>query len=375
MIIGVPRERKSGEKRVAITPEGAKQLTAQGHQVLIETNAGALSRFTDEQYSAVGGTICKELSEVWNNCNLLVKVKEPAPEELTYFRPDLAVFSFLHLAVAPEVTNALLKHNVIGLDYDLVNSPDGRLPILEPMSVIAGKLAAQCGAVALQASSTGSTEEKGILIGGTPGVNPAKVVVIGAGVAGSNAATVASGMGADVVIMDINQKKLDSFSGTKIRTAISSQETITKEISNADIVVGAVLIPGALAPKLLTRSMLKDMQPGTVLVDICIDQGGFAETSKATTIAEPTFVVDGIIHYCVANMPAMVPRTSTKALTAVTLPYIQELANKGINKALLENKSLFHSLTTYQGKLTNKRIGEALNIPATSEEETLKSLG
>lgn len=361
MVIGVPRERKQGECRVALTPDGAAQLIARGHRVLIEHGAGRLSGFADEEYVSAGATMV-DLSRVWGESELVVKVKEPAPEELPLFRPGLAVFSFLHPAVAPELMNALVEREVIGLDYDLVMLDDGRLPILEPMSIIAGKLAIQCGAFALQSGSGGC----GVLLGGAPGVRPGKVVVVGAGAAGSAAARVALGMGAQVSLLDINLDKLAPFAHgvPGVVTLYSSPQALMRELRDADIVVGSVLIPGALAPKLLTREMIDRMHPGSVIADICIDQGGFAETSRPTSIAAPTYVEHGVVHYCVPNMPALVPRTSTIALTNATFRWIDALATKGIMSAVKLRAPLRRSLVSYRGNVTNKVVGDALRMPS-----------
>jgi len=358
MIIGVPRERKAGECRVAITPEGVSLLTSLGNRVIIEKDAGKLSSFSNEEFSSAGAEILDALPEVWKAAELLVKVKEPAPEELAYFRPGLTVFSFLHPAVAPEMMTALVNKGVTGLDYDLLMLEDGRLPILEPMSVIAGKLSIQAGAFALQSNAGG----RGVLLGGAVGAAPARVVCVGAGAAGSNAARVAIGMGAEVVVMDIRKDRLLPFAKEAIIVE-STPEALGDEIRKADLVIGSVLIPGALAPKLLTRKILSEMKKGSVIVDICIDQGGFAESSRATTIAEPTYIEEGVVHYCVPNMPALVPRTSTSALTSATLPWIRLIAEHGTEKVLKESTPVRHSAVSLKGKLTNKAIGDALKMP------------
>jgi len=373
MIIGIPKELKQGEARVAITPEGAMSLSSSGHVVLIQTGAGELSGYSDEDYHSSGAEIVQSLADVWKGCELLVKVKEPAPEEIPFFRAGLNVFSFLHPAAHPELTKAMVESGVTGLDYDLVTLDDGKLPILEPMSVIAGKLAVQCGATALQAGAGGS----GVLLGGTETVPPAKVVIIGGGNAGKNAALVARGMGADTVILDIDTEKLSRFSknNPSIKILYSSPETIIKEISHCNLLIGAVLIPGAKAPKIITKEALLTMPAGSVMVDICIDQGGFSETSRPTTISEPTYIESGVVHSCVANMPALVPRTSTKALTNETLPWIKILANQGIQSALKDSVALRHSVTMFGGKLTNEVIGQALGMESLSEEEVTSLIG
>lgn len=373
MIIGVPRERKQGECRVALTTDGAAQLVAKGHRVLIEKGAGKLSGFTDHEYTEVGATVVNELERVWGEAELVVKVKEPAPEEFPLFRKGLAVFSFLHPAALPKMIEALVSSEVIGLDYDLVMLDDGRLPILEPMSIIAGKLAIQCGAFSLQSGNGG----RGVLLGGSPGVRPGKVVVVGAGAAGSAAARVALGIGAKVSLLDINLDKLAPFAHnmTGVTTLYSSPQALRRELKYADIVVGSVLIPGALAPKLLTKEMLGLMQPGSVIVDICIDQGGFAETSRSTSIASPTYVEQEIVHYCVPNMPALVPRTSTIALTNATFRWIDAFVSKGIIPAVRSYAPLRRCLVTYNGEVTNKVVGDALGMKTLEDSEVDRLLG
>ena len=358
MNISVVRERKLGETRVAITPAGVRELVADGHSVFVETEAGALSGFTDEQYTQVGASITSSLEETWGKAELLVKVKEPTSEEVQFFRPDLAVFCFFHLAVIPEVAEALVKQRVVGLDYDLVMTDDGRLPILEPMSVIAGRLSIQAGAYSLQSSSGGS----GVLLSGAAGVPAGKVLVIGAGAAGRNAARLANGMSAEVCVLDIKRDRLIPFVDRGYRTQFSTRATLEEELSQADLVIGAVLIPGALAPKLVTRELLGVMKKGSVLVDICIDQGGIAESSQATTIAEPTYLEQGVVHYCVPNMPALVPRTSTQALSSATLPWIRKLADLGVLNAMKDNPPLKRSLVSYGGYLTNETIARELSM-------------
>lgn len=371
MRIAVPRERKQGECRIALTPKGAQRLAQQGHSVLIEKSAGEKSGFFDDEYLAAGAKITSSLETIWCESDLVVKVKEPAAEEIPFFGPNLSVFCFLHHAAFPELTDKMLESGMTGIDYDLVTLSDGSLPILRPMSIIAGKLSIQCGALALQSNMSG----RGVLLGGTDTVAPARVLVIGAGAAGSSAALVAHGMGAEVVVLDINQKKLDALpKSTKLHTAHSNEKTIRLEITSADLIIGSVLIPGDKAPKLVKADMLPTMKKGAVFVDICIDQGGCAETSRSTSIAEPTYVEQNVVHYCVPNMPALVPRTATEALTNETIGYIEALANKGIKQALRESKPLFQALTVYSGKLTNKTIGLALKITALEEQETRNML-
>lgn len=371
MIIGVPKERKPGEKRVALTPKGVAELDA---RVLVETGAGVGSGYGDDQYLEAGAEVIHSLEELWANVDLLVKVKEPSPEEIPFFRAGLTVFSFLHPAAFPQLTTSMIESGLTALDYDLLTLENGRLPILEPMSIIAGRLSVQCGAYALQ--STGSPQGAGVLLGGAPGVSPAKTVIIGCGFAGSSAAQVAWGMGAETVILDINKSKLEQFTSTHpgIRTVESNKSAIEGEIGNAQLVIGSVLVPGDKAPKLITRQMLQSMPPQSVIVDICIDQGGFAETSRPTTIENPTYEVEGVIHYCVANMPALVPRTATQSLTAVTLPWIKLLAAKGVIQALKESPPLLSSLTTYDKQLCNTTVGAALGITATPAAKVIQPL-
>jgi alanine dehydrogenase len=372
MIIGIPRERKQGESRVAMTPDGTDELTKNGHLVLIETNAGLLSGFSNEEYVNAGGVIVESLEEVWGRADIIVKVKEPSKEEIPLFRPGLTVFCFLHLAAFPELTKEMVDRGITGLDYDLVMLDDGRLPLLEPMSIIAGKLSIQCGAYALQADQGGC----GLLLGGSLGVAPARVVVIGAGVVGACAVRIAQGMGAEVTVLDIDTAKLSQFANNinPARTVFSTPSSLERELVAADLVIGAVLIPGALAPKLIKRSYLEGMKNGAVIVDVCIDQGGISETSRPTSHAEPTYVEDGVIHYCVPNMPALVPRTSTKALTSATLPYITMIAEYGVENAIQNSVPLRRSLTSFKGNLTNPVIGKELGMASLSKEETEKML-
>lgn len=372
MRIGVPRERKQGECRIALTPKGVLRLTEHGHRVCIEKGAGEKSGFFDDEFLTAGAQITPDLESIWRESDLVVKVKEPAAEEIPFFNPNLSVFCFLHHAAFPELTDKMLASGMIGIDYDLVTLGDGSLPILRPMSVIAGKLSIQCGALALQSNMSG----RGVLLGGTDTVSPARVLVIGAGAAGSSAAIVAHGMGAEVVVLDINQKKLDALpKSAKMHTAYSDEKTIRQEIATADLIIGSVLIPGDKAPKLVKADMLPSMKKGAVFVDICIDQGGCAETSRSTSIAEPTYVEQNVVHYCVPNMPALVPRTATEALTNETIGYIETLANKGIKQALRESDPLFQALTICEGKLTNNIIGQALKLESLSHDETRKLLG
>ncbi len=373
MRIGIPRERKIGECRVAVTPDGAMMLIQESHRIIIEMNAGVKSGYSDAEYRQAGAKIVRTLKEVWAQAELLLKVKEPAPEELRYLRPGLVIFSFLHPAVAPKMTKEMIRHQVIGLDYDLVMLDDDSLPILEPMSIIAGKLSIQCGAYALESANGG----RGVLLGGIAGVQAGRVLVLGAGAAGRNAAWLALEIGAEVTVMDLNQDKLAPFTSgpRRARTLYSTPGAIAREIREVDLVIGAVLVPGALAPRLVTREMLKTMAPGSVLVDISIDQGGCAESSRLTSLLTPTYRDSGVLHYCVPNMPALVPRTSTQALTNATLPWVRLIAAYGGEEAVRRIIPLRRSLVTFKGKLTNQAIGEALNIKALSENEVNALIG
>lgn len=371
MKIGVPRERKTLEKRVAITPDGAAELVKHGHTVLIEEGAGANSFFEDKQYAAAGCKMATSLKEVWTTTDMVVKVKEPHEDEYEYFRPGLILFDYLHLASMPDVTQALLKGGVSGIAYELVQTVDHRLPLLEPMSEVAGKLAVQIGAYFLHAQNGG----RGVLLGGTVGVPPGNVLIVGAGIAGRCSCEVALGMGADVSIFDINYTKLDYMRAStqgRVKTYHSTKASLEREISKADLLIGAVLVPGAAAPKIITRSMIQSMRKGSVFIDISIDQGGCAETIKATSLDNPTFVEDGVIHYGVCNMPAQTPRTSTMALTAATLPYVLRIANNGGIESLQKYPDLRNALNTHKGKLTNRAISEAVGISYTSIEDALR---
>lgn len=371
MIIGIPRERKTLEKRIALTPEGAKELTLRGHTVLIEKDAGAGSFFDDKQYVDAGAQIVPTLKEVWERADLVVKVKEPHESEFDYFRPGLALFDYLHLASLPTVAAALVKGKVTGIAYELVKTSTGRLPLLEPMSEVAGKLSILNGANFLLSQNGG----RGILLGGTTETEPAEVVIIGAGISGLAACDVAAGAGARVTILDNNYEKLEKIRlryGNQVRAIMSTAASLPREVSRADLLVGAVLVPGAAAPKIITRDMIKRMKRGAVFVDISIDQGGCAETSRPTNLDAPVYVEDGVIHYGVCNMPAQTPRTSTMALTNTTLPYIIKLADMGIERALKESVELRGALNTHDGKLTNEPVSEAVKIPYTPIEQALR---
>ena len=372
MILGIPRERKTLEKRVAVSPDGALELAKRGHEVLIETNAGAGSGYADAEYDRAGCKVVDTLKEVWQKAELIVKVKEPHDAEYEYFRPGLVVFDFLHLAGLPELAKALVKHKVTSIAYELIQTKDMRLPLLEPMSEIAGKLAVMNGASLLLAQHGGS----GILLGGSIGTLPAAVVILGAGAAGSMACEIAIGMGADVTVLDIDYRKLEQLRarfGSRVKTLHSTRSNISEQCQRADLLIGAVLVPGASTPCIVSREMISSMKKNSVFVDLSVDQGGCAETTETTSLANPTFDVDGITHYCVPNLAAQVPLTSTRALTAVTLPYILTIADTGVTTALKSFKEIRNALNTHNGMLTNKAVSDAVGIKYTTIEEALLS--
>ena len=369
MKVGVPKEIKTLENRVAMTPGGVESLTKRGHEVLVERGAGLGSGLTDAEYEAAGAKMVSA-DEAWG-AEMVVKVKEPIAPEYKYLRPDLILFTYLHLAADETLTKAMLDSGVTGIAYETVQTDDGALPLLVPMSEVAGRMATQEGAKYLEKSFGG----RGVLLGGVPGVQPADVVIIGGGTVGINAAKIAVGMGARVTILDVNHARLqylDDVFGGRLVTLTSNEANIKEAIQYADVLVGAVLIPGAKAPHLVTREMLPLMKEGAVIVDVAVDQGGCVETIKPTTHAEPTYVIDGVVHYGVANMPGAVPRTSTFALTNQTLPYALELAEKGLT-ALSENLALLKGLNTHHGKLTYAAVAEAFGLPYTPPEEALNS--
>ena len=370
MLIGVPKEIKSNENRVAMTPAGVFTLHSAGHEVVIETGAGLGSSFTDEEYIQAGAKIVQEAAEAWG-AEMVMKVKEPIPSEYRYFRKGLLVFTYLHLASEVELTNALLDNKVIGLAYETVQLPNRSLPLLAPMSEVAGRMATQIGAQYLEKTNGG----KGILLSGVPGVPRGKVVVIGGGQAGTNAARIAIGMGAQVTVLDLSVdrlRQLDDIFGSDIQTLVSNPFNIAKSVKEADLVIGAVLIPGAKAPKLVSEVMVQSMKPGSVLVDIAIDQGGIFSTSdRVTTHDDPIYIKHGVIHYAVANMPGAVPQTSTMALTNVTVPYALQIANKGWMQALLDNTSLRTGLNTLNGKITCLAVAQSQGLKYVSPESLL----
>jgi alanine dehydrogenase len=358
MIIGVPKEIKDHETRVGLVPSGVLALRAAGHEVLVESHAGEGSSISDREYTQAGASILESAAEVWKRAGLVVKVKEPQTAEYGYFRPGLILFTYLHLAPLPELTDRLISSKVNGVAYETILESDNSLPLLTPMSEVAGRMAVQVGAQYLEKPNGG----RGILLGGVPGVAPANVVILGGGIVGTNAAKIAVGMGAHVTIIDRNLNRLrqldDIFSG-EIVTLASNVVTISDNLKTADLVVGAVLIPGASAPRLVRREMIASMKHGAVVVDVAIDQGGCFETSHATTHTEPVYFVDGVLHYCVSNMPAAVPHTSTFALTNATFPYLLELANRGLEGACERVASLKKGVNTYNGYVTHAGVAES----------------
>jgi len=358
MIIGVPKEVKDHETRVGLVPSGVTALREAGHEVLVESHAGEGSSLTDREYMQAGAAILESAADVWKRADLVVKVKEPQPKECDHFRPGLTLFTYLHLAPLPELTERLLKARVNGVAYETIRERDGSLPLLTPMSEVAGRMSVQVGAQYLERPNGG----RGILLGGVPGVAPANVVILGGGIVGLNAAKIAIGMGAHVTIIDRNLNRLreldDIFNGT-IVTLASNSWTISENLKTADLVVGAVLIPGASAPRLVKREMIANMKRGAVVVDVAIDQGGCFETSHATTHTEPIYFVDGVLHYCVSNMPAAVPHTSTFALTNATFPYLLQLATHGLEQACERNAGLREGVNTYNGYITYAGVAES----------------
>ncbi|MCW1250476.1 alanine dehydrogenase [Acaricomes phytoseiuli] len=365
MIIGIPKEIKNNEFRVAITASGVHEFTSHGHTVLIERGAGISSSISDEEYAVAGAELIDSADELWARSDMVMKVKEPIADEYHRFRPGLILFTYLHLAAEPELTAELVRSGVTAIAYETVQ--EGRaLPLLAPMSEVAGRLSVQVGAQSLTAPAGG----KGVLLGGVPGVRPAKVVVLGAGVAGTNAATMALGLGAEVSILDINinrLRELDAIHQGRLKTIASNALEIEKSLLEADLVIGSVLIPGAKAPKLVKNSLVARMKPGSVLVDIAVDQGGCFEDSRPTTHEEPTFRVHNSLFYCVANMPGAVPNTSTYALTNVTLRYASELANKGAKDALMANPALASGLNVAGGKIVNPSVALAHEMELTQD--------
>ena len=361
MKIGVPKEIKIRERRVALTPAGAAALVENGHEVFIQKDAGVGSCISDAEYIEVGATILDDAPAVWEAADMIIKVKEPIDPEFDYMKEGQILFTYLHLAADELLTKKLMDKKVIGVAYETIQLEDGSLPLLAPMSEVAGRLSVQMGCSVLEAKNGG----KGLLMGGVPGVAPAKVAIIGGGIAGLNAAHLAIGMGAQVTILDVNVNRLrylEDIFHSKAVTLMSNPTNLQNAVAESDLVIGSVLIPGKKAPKLITREMLRTMKPGSGFVDIAIDQGGCADTSKPTTHDDPIYIVDDIVHYCVANMPGAVPMTSTYALTNVTLPYALDLANKGVERALNDDKALLKGLNVYKGDLTCSAVGEAFDM-------------
>ena len=370
MNVGVPKEIKSDEYRVALTPAGALELTSRGHSVLIEQGAGEGSAFADADYEAVGARI-GSVDDVWGESELVLKVKEPLAEEYGRLREGHVLFTYLHLAASEELTQALIASGAACVAYETVETNDRALPLLAPMSEIAGRLAAQAGATFLEKPLGG----RGLLLGGVPGVAPGEVVVIGGGMVGYNAAVIALGLGAEVTILERSidrMRHLEEVLGPRVTLLMSSSLQIQESVAEADVVVGAVLIPGALAPKLISREMVAGMKEGSVIADVAIDQGGCVETSKPTTHSEPVFVVDGVIHYCVANMPGAVPITSTKALTNATLPYVEAIAGRGLRDAIASDPALARGVNVIEGKITYEAVAEAHGLDYTPLEDVLR---
>jgi alanine dehydrogenase len=372
MRIGVPKEIKVHEYRVGLTPAGVRELKVHGHSVLVQSQAGAAVGFSDDLYRSAGAEVVNSAEEVFAQAAMIVKVKEPQPVECTLLRAGQVLFTYLHLAPDPKQTRALIDSRCIAIAYETVTDLQGGLPLLAPMSEVAGRMSIQAGAHAMEKAQGGS----GVLLGGVPGVAPAEVVIIGGGVVGYNAARVAVGMGARVTVLDRSLPRLNwldtTFDG-RLQTLFSTRDALENCLKKADLVIGAVLIPGAAAPKLVTRAMLSLMQPGTVIVDVAIDQGGCFETSKATTHQNPTYVVDGVVHYCVANMPGGVARTSTFALTNATLPFVLALADKGYRQAILDDSRLCDGLNIHLGNVTYQAVAEALGYDYMPAELALKT--
>jgi alanine dehydrogenase len=370
MIIGVPKEIKNNENRVALTPSGVAELKDRGHTIYIQSTAGDGSGFEDEEYISAGASILPTIEQVYATAEMIVKVKEPIEQEYSLIRPNQLLFTYFHFASSEELTHAMIRAKAICLAYETVEKSDRSLPLLVPMSEVAGRMSIQQGAKYLEKPIKG----RGILMGGVPGVKPANVLILGGGIVGTQAAKMAAGLGASVTIMDVSLPRLrvlDDIMPANVNTMMSSRYNIQQELPHTDLIIGAVLIPGAKAPKLITRDMLKLMRPGTVMVDVAVDQGGCFETTKATTHENPTYIVDDVVHYCVANMPGAVPYTSTLALTNATLPYVLQLADKGWQRACKENKELLLGLNVVSGKVVYEYVAKDWNLPHTQVAEVL----
>jgi alanine dehydrogenase len=370
MIIGVPKEIKNNENRVALTPAGTAELVRRGHTVYIQTKAGEGSGFSDDEYAGAGGKVLSTAQDIFGIAEMIMKVKEPIEQEYDLIRKDQLVFTYFHFASYEPLAHAMIKSGAVCLAYETVERTDGSLPLLVPMSEVAGRMSIQEGAKYLEKPLKG----RGILLGGVPGVMPAKVLILGGGVVGTNAAKIAAGMGADVTITDVNINRLrylDDVMPKNVHTMVSNDYVIRDLVRTHDLIIGAVLIPGAKAPKLITRDMLKTMRPGTVLVDVAVDQGGCIETCKPTTHENPTYIIDDVVHYCVANMPGAVPYTSTLALTNATLPYAIKLAGNGWKKAAQESTDLCKGLNVINGKVVYKAVADAFGLPYTDVKSVL----
>ena len=362
MLIGIPKEIKNRENRVGVVPGGVEVLVAAGHKVILEKGAGIGAGIPDTRYVAAGATIVNSAKQVWDEADMIMKVKEPIPEEYSRMRAGQILYTYLHLAAVPELAKALLDRKVTAIAYETIELPNGSLPLLTPMSEVAGRMAVQVGAQCLQKHNGG----KGVLLGGVPGVARGRVAIIGGGVVGINSAKMAIGLGAHVTVLDVNPARLaylDDIFGNNIQTLMSNPENISKAVREADLLVGAVLITGAKAPCLVSRDMVRNMEPDSVVVDVAIDQGGCVETIRPTTHDDPVFNEEGVLHYGVTNIPGDVPKTSTYALTNVTIKYAMDLANKGLARALDESEALRKGLNSFNGKLTHRAVADALNIP------------
>jgi alanine dehydrogenase len=371
MIIGVPKEVKDREDRVGVTPAGVKALTEAGHKVLVETQAGAQSGFSDDDYQNAGAEMVGEAGYVWGKSEMVVKVKEPIEKEYVFFREGLVLFTYLHLAPVRPLTDKLLERKMIGIAYETVLDRQGTLPLLTPMSEVAGRMSVQVGASYLEKERGG----RGILLGGVPGVPPAHVTILGGGVVGTNAAKIALGFGAKVTLVDVNLnrlRELDDIFGGRLYTLASNSYNVAHATREADLVIGGVLIPGATAPKIVTRGMVAKMKKGAVIVDVAIDQGGCVETARPTSHSDPSYVVDGVVHYCVTNMPGAVPNTSTLALTNATFPYLLRMANLGVREALRQDAGLAEGLNTWMGKLTYRGVAESQQREWTTAAEVMR---
>ncbi len=372
MRIGVPKEIKPQENRIGLTPDSVKTLVSEGHEVLVENNGGFEAGFDNDQYKNAGAKIIEKATDIFNDSEIIVKVKEPQKVEVEMIKENQIVYTYLHLAAAKELTEGLVKSKSINIAYETITDDNGRLPLLAPMSAVAGRMSVQAGAHCLEKNQKG----RGVLLGGAPGGEPANVLILGGGVVGENAATIATGMKAKVHVVDKSEarlKQLVEMFGDKIIPEQSDKIDLKKLVAEADLIVGGVLIPGAEAPKLVTKDMLKLMKRGSVIVDVAIDQGGCVETSKPTTFNDPTFIVDNVVHYCVANMPGGVPRTSTIALNKATLPYLVKLANKGYQKALSEDKNFLAGLNVYKGHVTYKAVADVFGHEYVDPGDAIKN--